>query len=38
MSTSGELTLELLLCDGSNYASWSASVVNAFRIMGPQIE
>jgi hypothetical protein len=38
MSTSVEVSLELLLSDGSNYASWSASVLNIFRAMGPQIE
>jgi hypothetical protein len=38
MSTSEEVSLELLLLDGSNYASWSASVLNVFKDMGPQIE
>ena len=38
MLTSEEVTLELLLLDGSNYASWSASVLNVFRAMGPHIE
>ena len=38
MSTSEEVTLELLLLDGSNYASWSASVLDVFRAMGPHIE
>jgi hypothetical protein len=37
MSTSEEVYLELLL-DGSNYASWSASVLDVFRTMGPQIQ
>jgi hypothetical protein len=38
MSTSEEVSLELLLLDGSNYASWSASVLNVFKDMGPRIE
>jgi hypothetical protein len=38
MSTSEDVSLELLLLDGSNYASWSASVLDVFRAMGPQIE
>jgi hypothetical protein len=38
MSTSEEVTLELLLSNGSNYSSWFASVINAFKILGPQIE
>ena len=38
MSTSEKVSLELLLSDGSNYASWSASVLDIFRAMGPQIE
>jgi len=38
MSTSEEVSLELLLLDGSNYASWSASVLAVFRDMGPNIE
>lgn len=38
MSTSGEVSLELLLLDGSNYASWSAHVLDVFRTMGPHIE
>ena len=38
MSTSEEVTLELLILDGSNYASWSASVLNVFRAMCPHIE
>jgi hypothetical protein len=33
-----EVTLELLLLDGSNYAAWSIHVLNAFRIMGSQVE
>jgi hypothetical protein len=37
MSTSEEVYLELLLLDGSNYASWSASMLSIFRDMGPQI-
>ncbi|XP_066396305.1 uncharacterized protein [Miscanthus floridulus] len=38
MSTSEEVSLELLLLDSSNYTSWSASVLDVFRTMGPQIE
>ena len=38
MSTSKEVSLELLLLDGSNYTSWSTSVLDVFRTMGPQIE
>ena len=38
MSTSEEVSLELLLLDGLNYAYWSASVLVVFRDMGPNIE
>ncbi len=38
MATSEEVSLELLLLDGSNYASWSASVLTMFKDMGPHIE
>ena len=38
MSTSEEVSLELLLLDGSNYASWSASVHTIFKDMGPHIK
>ena len=38
MSTSEKVSLELLVSDGSNYASWSASVLTIFRDMGPHIE
>ena len=38
MSTSEEISLELLHLDGSNYASWSASVLDVLRAMGPHIE
>jgi hypothetical protein len=38
MSTSEEISLELLLLDGSNYVSWSASVLIVFKDMGPHIE
>jgi hypothetical protein len=31
-----EVTLEILLNDCSNYASWSTSVINAFRTIDPQ--
>jgi hypothetical protein len=33
-----KVTLEILLSDCSNYASWSTSVVNAFRTIDPQLE
>jgi hypothetical protein len=33
-----ELTLELLLANGSNYASWSAFVLNAFRSIDSNLE
>jgi hypothetical protein len=33
-----EVTLEILLFDCSNYASWSTSVINAFRTIDPQSE
>jgi hypothetical protein len=33
-----EVTLEILLSDCSNYASWSTSVINAFRTIDPQLE
>jgi hypothetical protein len=38
MSASEEVSLELLVLDGSNYASWSASVLAIFKDMGPHIE
>jgi hypothetical protein len=38
MSTSEEVSLELLLLDGSNYSSWSAGVLTVFKDMGPHIE
>ena len=38
MSTSEDVFLELLLLDGSNYTSWSASVLDVFRAMGPHFE
>ena len=38
MSTSEEVSLELLPLDGSNYTSWSACILDIFRAMGPQIE
>jgi hypothetical protein len=37
-STRKEVTLEILLDDCSNYASWSTSVINAFRIVDSQLE
>jgi hypothetical protein len=33
-----EVTLEILLNDCSNYASWSTSVINAFRTIDPRLE
>jgi hypothetical protein len=33
-----EATLEILLFDCSNYASWSTSVINAFRTIDSQLE
>jgi hypothetical protein len=33
-----EVTLEILLSDCSNYASWSTSVINAFRTIDLQLE
>jgi hypothetical protein len=33
-----EVTLELLLSDGSNYASWSIHMFNAFRTIDPRSE
>jgi hypothetical protein len=38
MLTSEEVSLELLLSYGSNYASWSASVLAVFKDMGPHVE
>ena len=40
MQFSGSQTPRVLhlLLDGSNYASWSASVLTVFRAMGPQIK
>jgi hypothetical protein len=33
-----EVTLEILLSDGSNYDSWSTRVINTFRTIDPQLE
>ena len=33
-----EVTLEILFDDCSNYASWSTSVINAFRTLDPRLE
>jgi hypothetical protein len=33
-----EVTLEILLNDCSNYASWSTNVINAFRTIDPRLE
>ena len=38
MSTSEEVSLELLLLDGSNYVSRFACVLTVFKDMGPHIE
>jgi hypothetical protein len=37
MSTK-EVTLHLLLTNGSNYASWYVNVIMAFRSVYPQLE
>jgi hypothetical protein len=37
MSTK-EVIVELVPTNGSNYASWSASVIKAFRSVDPQLE
>jgi hypothetical protein len=33
-----EVTLEILLSDCSNHASWSTNLINAFRTIDPQLE
>ena len=38
MSTPREVPFEPLLCNGSNYSSWSAHVLNILRTMGPSFE
>ena len=38
MSILCEVTFEPLQCDGSNYYSWSAHVLNALRALGPSYE
>ena len=38
LKENNEVTLEILLSDCSNYDSWSSRVVNAFRIIDPQLE
>ena len=38
MSTLCEVSFEPLQCDGSNYYSWSAHVLNALRALGPSYE
>ena len=38
MSTLCEVSFEQLQCDGSNYYSWSAHVLNALRTLGPSYE
>jgi hypothetical protein len=37
MMSSQEVTLELLLGDGSNYKSWSVSIYNAFMHIDPDL-
>jgi hypothetical protein len=37
-TTPKEVTLEVLLSDCSNYASWSTRVVNAFRTIDSRLE
>jgi hypothetical protein len=37
-TTPKEVTLEILLPDCSNYDSWSTRVINAFRVVDPQLE
>ena len=38
MSTPNEVLLEPLVSDGSNYASWSAHILNVLRTMGQHVE
>jgi hypothetical protein len=38
MSMPNEVFIETLVSNGSNYASWSTHVRNAFRTMGPNVE
>ena len=38
MSMPREVPFEPLRCDGSNYPSWSAHVLNVLRTMGPSFE
>ena len=38
MSTPREVPFEPLRCNGSNYPSWSAHVLNVLRTMGPSFE
>ena len=38
MSTLCEVSFEPLQCDGSNYYSWLAHVLNALRALGPSFE
>jgi hypothetical protein len=38
LKENNEVTLEILLSDCSNYASWSTRVINAFRTIEPQLE
>ena len=37
-TTPKKVTLEILLPDCSNYDPWSTRVINAFRIVDPQLE
>ena len=38
MSTLCEVSFEPLQCDGSNYYSWSAHILNSLRTLGPSYE
>jgi hypothetical protein len=38
MSSSCEISVELLACNGSNYAPWSAQILDRFRTMSPCAE
>ena len=38
MSTFCEVSFEPLQCDGSNYYSWPAHILNVLRALGPSYE
>ena len=38
MSILCEVSFEALQCDGSNYYSWSAHILNSLRTLGPSYE